>query len=66
MYAHINGERRQLTRTHTLHDLLVELQLIGKRLAIELNGEIVPRTRYTDQPIHEGDQVEIIHAVGGG
>ena len=46
--------------------LVRELALEGKRIAVERNGEIVPRSRYADTPVEDGDRLEIIGAVGGG
>ena len=43
-----------------------ELALEGKRIAVERNGEIVPRSRYADTPVAAGDSLEIVGAVGGG
>src|SRR5579864_4778394 len=50
----------------TLSDLLTALGLSGKRIAIEKNGEIVPRSRYSTTTIARGDRLEIVGAVGGG
>ena len=47
-------------------DLIRELDLTGKRIAVERNGEIVPRSRYDASPLAQGDRLEIIAAVGGG
>jgi sulfur carrier protein len=47
-------------------DLLHELNLAGKRIAVEKNGEIVPRSCYAESPLAAGDRLEIIAAVGGG
>ena len=47
-------------------DLIRELDLTGKRIAVERNGEIVPRSRYDESPLAAGDRLEIIAAVGGG
>ena len=62
----INGIPQQLKVSHTIADLIVELDLAGKRIAIERNGEIVPRSLFASMPISEGDQLEIVVAVGGG
>ena len=62
----VNGEARQLSRPMTVLDLLGELALVGKRLAVERNGEIVPRGRHADTPLQDGDRIEIVVAVGGG
>jgi sulfur carrier protein len=50
----------------TVADLIRELALTGKRVAVEKNGEIVPRSRYAESPLALGDRLEIIAAVGGG
>ena len=50
----------------TIAGLVTELDLAGKRLAIEKNGEIVPRSQFTDVFLQDGDKLEIVGAVGGG
>jgi sulfur carrier protein len=50
----------------TVAALVAELDLVGKRLAIERNGEIVPRSQFADVLLQEGDKLEIVGAVGGG
>ena len=50
----------------TLADLVRRLELEGKRVAIERNGEIVPRSRFPDTWLADGDKLEIVVAVGGG
>ena len=50
----------------TIADLVARLGLAGKRIAIEKNGEIVPRSRYAATSVARGDRVEIVGAVGGG
>ena len=62
----VNGEPRQLDAPLNCADLIATLELTGKRVALERNGEIVPRSRYTDQALAEGDRLEIVVAVGGG
>ena len=62
----INGERRQLDAPLNCAELLARLDLAGKRVALERNGEIVPRSRLADQRLAEGDRLEIVVAVGGG
>jgi len=47
-------------------DVIRELALEGKRIAVEKNGEIVPRGLYADTPVDSGDRLEIVGAVGGG
>lgn len=62
----INGEERTLDGVVTLAELIVELDLAGKRVAIEKNGEIVPRSRHGEERLSDGDELEIVVAVGGG
>lgn len=62
----INGERRRFDAPLNCADLITRLELAGKRVALERNGEIVPRSRYAEQALAEGDQLEIVVAVGGG
>ncbi len=62
----VNGQSRAIDPGVTLAALLDELSLSGKRVAVEKNGEIVPRSRYPETPLAEGDQLEIVVAVGGG
>jgi sulfur carrier protein len=63
----VNGTPRAFERPPaTLADLVRTLGLEGKRIAVEKNGEIVPRSRYADTPVTDGDRLEIVGAVGGG
>ena len=62
----INGERRNFERAMPCADLVEELGLAGKRIALERNGEIVPRSEYPRRSIADGDRLEIVVAVGGG
>jgi thiamine biosynthesis protein ThiS len=61
----INGEGRELS-AETLGALVEGLRMKPDRVAIELNREIVPRERWAQTPLHEGDRLEIVHFVGGG
>jgi sulfur carrier protein len=63
----VNGVRRELSVQHnSVAHLLRDMQLEGKRVAVERNGEIVPRSRYGDTALATGDRLEIVGAVGGG
>ncbi len=62
----INGAARQIPMPLNMMQLLEQMQLGGKRVAIERNGEIVPRSRYAHVELAQGDQIEIVVAVGGG
>ncbi len=62
----VNGDPRQFEAPLTCLQLLEQLQLVGKRVALERNGEIVPRSRHTEEILADGDKLEIVVAVGGG
>ena len=62
----INGEARRFPAPLTLAQLIESLDLAGKRVAIEKNGEIVPRSQHADTGLANGDRMEIVVAVGGG
>ena len=62
----VNGERREFAAPIALAGLVDELGLSGKRIAVERNGEIVPRSRFTESAVVDGDTLEIVVAVGGG
>jgi len=62
----VNGALREFAAPPTVAQVLEALELTGKRLAIERNGEIVPRSRFADELLVEGDRVEVVVAVGGG
>lgn len=62
----INGEPRQLEGLATVADLVRFLGYEGKRIAIERNGDIVPRSAYEETGLADGDEFEVVVAVGGG
>ena len=62
----VNGVARRFEQPLTCQQLLEQLELAGKRIALERNGEIVPRSRHGEQLLADGDQLEIVVAVGGG
>jgi sulfur carrier protein len=67
MQLTVNGAPRTLAQEGaTVADVVRELALEGKRIAVERNGEIVPRSRYADTRVEDGDRLEIVGAVGGG
>jgi thiamine biosynthesis protein ThiS len=69
MHLVLNGQSRefpQLAPGANLQDLIAELNLKGDRVAIEHNGNIVPRTEWAKAVLAEGDRLEIVHFVGGG
>ena len=67
MQITIKGKRRDFEPTQmTVTALVLALELTGKRLAIERNGEIVPRSQFAEKQLIDGDKIEIVGAVGGG
>ncbi|MDD4911416.1 MAG: sulfur carrier protein ThiS [Sideroxydans sp.] len=62
----INGTSRQFSLNTTVAALIDEMGFAGKRIAIERNGDIVPRSTFATQMLAEGDRLEIVVAVGGG
>lgn len=62
----INGEPQQFPPDTNVAALVAVLPLTGKRFAIELNGEIVPRSQHASTKLHQGDRLEVVVAVGGG
>ena len=62
----INGETRQFPQSTSIAALIGEMGWAGKRIAVERNGEIVPRSTFPDTELADGDRLEIVVAVGGG
>lgn len=62
----VNGETRRFDAPLAVSGLLDQLELTGKRLAVELNGEIVPKSQHASTALKSGDALEIVVAVGGG
>ncbi len=62
----LNGERLALPTACTINALLIAQGLAERRVAVEVNGFIVPRSRHAEHALAEGDVVEIVHALGGG
>lgn len=66
MRIQLNGESFELPDGETVAGLLTRLDLTGRRVAVELNLDIVPRSQHAATTLAEGDQVEVVHAIGGG
>ncbi|WP_110949504.1 sulfur carrier protein ThiS [Pseudomonas bohemica] len=66
MHIQLNGESYELPAGETVAALLTRLDLTGRRIAVELNLDIVPRSQHASTTLNEGDQVEVVHAIGGG
>ena len=63
MNIQLNGEDREIPDNSTAQELVEQLGLIGKRLAMEVNREIVPRSAYATTILKQGDEIEIVHAI---
>jgi len=66
MLLHINGERREIADAITVDQLLATLGLDARKVAFERNLEIVPKSRYGETRLSDGDKIEIVHFIGGG
>lgn len=62
----VNGHTREVPHATTVAQLLTELDTAGKRVAVERNGQIVPRSQHGSTELNSGDRLEIVIAVGGG
>ena len=62
----VNGEQLEFASNPRVADLVAKLALEHKKIAVERNGEIVPRSRFPDTWLADGDRLEIVVAVGGG
>ncbi len=62
----LNGENKQIDDDSNIEQLLHNLDLNNKRLAVEINQEIIPRSNYDRHTLEESDKVEIVQAIGGG
>ncbi|MGX5221276.1 sulfur carrier protein ThiS [Pseudomonas sp. S9] len=66
MRIQLNGEPLELADGQTVAGLIAQLDLAGRRVAVELNLDIVPRSQHASTVLAEGDRVEVVHAIGGG
>ncbi|MDD1013948.1 sulfur carrier protein ThiS [Pseudomonas rubra] len=66
MRIQLNGEPFEVADGESVAALLNRLDLAGRRVAVELNLDIVPRSQHEATALSEGDQVEVVHAIGGG
>ncbi len=66
MHIKVNGESRELTEGITVTKLLEQLQIAPERVVVEVNLTILKRAQHAPTVLQEGDQVEIVHFVGGG
>ncbi|HVX04695.1 MAG TPA: sulfur carrier protein ThiS [Rhodanobacteraceae bacterium] len=66
MQIFLNGQAHECAATATVASLLAATGHGDRRVAVEVNREIVPRSRHAEHMLHEGDRVEIVQAIGGG
>lgn len=66
MRVRLNGEEREVAPNLTVAELVEELQLSPRQVAVELNRELVPRARREATRLSEGDEIEVVTLVGGG
>ena len=66
MEIQLNGQSRPFADGGTLAQLLTEEGLAERRVAVEVNGDIVPRSQHATHALGQGDRIEIVHALGGG
>ncbi|MFO7786794.1 MAG: sulfur carrier protein ThiS [Halospina sp.] len=62
----LNGENTEVGEDASIQALVDQLELTGRRIAVEVNEEIVPRSEHASHQLSPGDQVEVVHAIGGG
>jgi len=62
----LNGKNTQIDANSTIEKLLSSLDMVNKRLAVEVNQEIIPRSEFSSFTLSEQDKVEIVQAIGGG
>ena len=62
----VNGEKRKVQKESTVADLLEDIGIVGRRVAVERNRDIVPRDRYESTMVRNGDVYEVVEFVGGG
>ncbi len=62
----VNGQSQIIPQGFTAAQLVEQMGLMGRHIAMEVNLEIVPRSTYVEHVLNGGDKIEIVHAVGGG
>lgn len=62
----LNGETQQIDSNSSIDQLLTKLDMENKRLAVEINQQIIPRSKFNSHILQESDKVEIVQAIGGG
>jgi len=62
----VNGEEISLPKGSNIQDLITQLGYENKRIAVEINDAIIPKSKHLSHPLESSDRVEVINAVGGG
>lgn len=62
----LNGESREVPEGQNVSSLIESLRFPADRVAVELNGEVLPRNHWAETPLEAGDRLEVVHFVGGG
>ena len=62
----INGEKKEISANTTVSALLSELKIDPRKIALERNLQLIPRTTFDNASLNDGDEIEIINFVGGG
>jgi sulfur carrier protein len=66
MQIQLNGDSLEVQQGASITALLEQIELGERRVAVELNLEIVPRSQHAETVLKDGDRVEVVHAIGGG
>ena len=66
MNVTINGEQKNVSGNTTVTNLFLQFNIQRKNIALELNGEILPKSEWLNYIVQEGDAIEIVEAIGGG
>ncbi|MCH8499490.1 MAG: sulfur carrier protein ThiS [Marinobacter sp.] len=66
MQLQVNGDLLEVPDSATVATLLDQLAIRGRRVAVEVNEDIVPRSQHDSHILQPGDRVEVVHAIGGG
>ncbi|MEW5757222.1 MAG: sulfur carrier protein ThiS [Pseudomonadota bacterium] len=66
MKIFVNGEAREVPAGYTAAQLITDMGIAGRRIAMEVNRDILPRSAYATHTFSGGDKIEVVHAIGGG
>ncbi len=62
----VNGDPREFAHGVTIADVVEREGLMDHRVAVEVEGSVIPRSQWGQHPLHMGERLELVHAVGGG